>query len=236
MTSAVTLPFRGASTSLLPAVAYNHSKRIILCAVVSMVQCSTRSVFRVAFMYDIFSCRPQGKAAVLKSLQESSVSSVAKELNPTTAQQFFQEMPVYAHWLALKMLRVHESAKTKLAATNSELKFNIARQRFVVDMSLLSKASDAIQAACNLESTVQNSAVSRQGVLTDANLFSSELAFTAITACHLDRFLFSGKDAKVGFCLHQGPTRKRPKQRGNPEAADFMCAGMKTTVMDHPWL
>ena len=151
------------------------------------------------------------------------MSSVAKELDAATAQQFFQEMPVYAHWLALEMLRVYESAKKKLD-NNTELKFNIEHQKFVVDTSLLSKASEAIWAACKLESTRESSVVSRHGVLADANLFNSELAFTAITACHLDRFLFSGKDAKVGFCLYQGPTRKRKKLRGSPEAADiYMC-------------
>ena len=173
------------------------------------------------------------KAAVLKSLQESSVSSVAKELNPTTAQQFFQEMPVYAYWLALEMLRVHESAKTKLAAKNSELKFNIARQRFFVDMGLLSEASDAIQAACNLESTAQNSAVSRQGVLADANLnWPLRLLPHAIWT---DSFSQERTQKSVPVSIKD----LREKDQSNEAIRKqliFMCAGMKTTVMDHPWL
>ena len=121
------------------------------------------------------------------------------------------------------MLRVHESAKTKLATKKSELKFNIARQRFIVDTSFLSEASDAIQAACNLESTVQNSAVSRQGVLADANLFSSELAFTAITACHLDRFLFFRKGCKSRFLSPSRTYEKKTKATRQSGSSWFLC-------------
>ena len=152
------------------------------------------------------------------------MSSVAKELDATTAQRYFREMPVYAHWLALEMLRVYESAKKKLG-NNTELEFNIQHQKFVVDTSLLTEASEAIHTACKMEATRESSVVLGHGVLADANLFNSELAFTAITVCHLDRYLFSGKDSKAGFCLHQGPTRKRTKQRGCPEAADIYVCG-----------
>ena len=140
-------------------------------------------------------------------------------------------MPVYAHWLALEMLRVYESAKEKLA-NNTELKFDIDDQKFVVDKSRLTEASESIDTACKLES--RESVVSKEGVLADANLFSSELAFSAILAVHLDRYLFSGKDSKVGFCVHQGPTRKRMKLQGTPEAADLYVCGNKDRCYGTP--
>ena len=61
-------------------------------------------------------------------------------------------------------------------------------------------------------------------MLADSNLFSPELALSVLTAYRLDRFLFSGDDAKCGFSLHQGPTRKRYNQTGSLEAADiYIC-------------
>ena len=70
----------------------------------------------------------------------------------------------------------------------------------------------------------EDTVISRQGVLADTNLFFSELA---LTACHLDRFLFAGEDAELGFCLHHGSTRKQCKQPGCPLAPDiYICENL----------
>ena len=79
------------------------------------------------------------KAADLKSLQKHSVSSVAKELDTTLTHQYLKPMPMYAHWLAVEMLKVHESAKRQLhvsAKTPTAMsKFNVANKSFVINTS-----------------------------------------------------------------------------------------------------
>ena len=56
----------------------------------------------------------------------SWVAASLPSLDATTTPRFLQEMPVYAHWLAIEMLRVHESAKTQLSDNTPKLKFKIA--------------------------------------------------------------------------------------------------------------
>ena len=60
------------------------------------------------------------------------------------------------------------------------------------------------------------------GVLASDALCYAELSFSAMLACHLDRFLFAL--SRNGVCLHQGPVRNcKPDE--NPEASDvYICA------------
>ena len=84
------------------------------------------------------------------------MSSVAKELDDNSTHQFLQLMPVYAHWLAVQMLKVYESAKRQLSDKATSLEFRIAYKSFVIDTDLVRKTSKAIHAVCAMEMSVSS--------------------------------------------------------------------------------
>ena len=148
------------------------------------------------------------KAAGIKSLQEHSVSSVAKD--EASAVEYIKRMPVYAHWFAVELLQIVECARSQLTtyplSELTTMEFSVGTQKIEIDKARLKLACKSIKKVCGLVET-------------------SELNFSALIACHLDRFLFGGEDAHLGYCLHQGPTRKRPKTSGSPEAPDiYVCS------------
>ena len=132
-----------------------------------------------------------------KSLNSNSVSSVARD--EMTASKYLTPVPVYAHWLAIKLLKVLDSARSQMS--RSTMEFTVATEKFIINRSHLEETADAIKISCKMKTSKVNE-VPHKGVLADSSLYSSELAVKAITSCHLDRFLFSGEDARIGFCLH----------------------------------
>ena len=139
-------------------------------------------------------------------------------------------MPAYSHWLAMELLQVVESARSQLdpPSETTIMEFTVGGQEMKIDKAHLILAHESIKKACELPllATIRaREDTPVRGVLCETALASSELAFSALTVCHLDRFLFWGDNAHLGYCLHQGPTRKRPKIPGSPEAPDiYVCS------------
>ena len=110
----------------------------------------------------MFSAGFKRKAANVKLLQNHSVPSVAKELDAFSAHQYLKPMPIYAHWFAIEFLKVLNSTKSQLSnkTLSAMMKFNVATETFVFDISLLETASDAIKEACAMKSTTVDSVAS----------------------------------------------------------------------------
>lgn len=165
------------------------------------------------------------KAASAKSLLHNSVSSVASD-SSADASAYIKPMPTHSHWLAMELLGIVECARSQLATDRTTMEFTVGTQKINIDKARLIQAHGSIEWACRMNVIAGKAQDTPQiGVLSEKRLASSELAFSALTTCLLDRFLFGGDNAHLGYCLHQGPTRKRSKATGSPEAADiYVCS------------
>ena len=113
-------------------------------------------------------------------------------------------MPIYVHWFAIEFLKVLNSAKSQLSnkTLSAMMKFNVATETFVFDISLLETASDAIKEACAMKSTTVDSVASWQGVLAEPTLYPSELAWWLAI---LTDFFLQGKMQASGSVCIKGP-------------------------------
>lgn len=148
-----------------------------------------------------------------------SVSTMAKDKK---ADEILPEKPLYYHWLALKIYNTHLKVMTFF--TSDGLYTDACRSLgkitcdgISVNISDLEKCSDFIKMASSFSCLAKNEV--GRGVMSNSEIRTSELAFSAFYSRALDRFLFP--DERIGACLHQGPNRERPGGQGSPESSDL---------------
>ena len=108
-----------------------------------------------------------------------------------------KEVPLYSHWLALKMYEVYCDAKVQLLSRDEDITLTVDGESFQINRDDLASASEEISVA------------SRDYMHWRAVLSEDECTFTALMSRSLDRFIFSDSSRRTGAVLHGLPSRKR---------------------------
>ncbi len=151
-----------------------------------------------------------------------SISHTAKTKNVV-----FQRMPLQTHWFAMSLYDVYlkfQKASASPSPSPSPWSVDFEGQQLTLDLQSLTKASAHIKMACRTSKDEENVPFS---IRSTRSLRISELCFSAIFSAGLNMLLCSCPNVTI---IHQGPVRTRPKNPGNPEAADIL--GIRVTESD----
>lgn len=146
------------------------------------------------------------------SVGNMSVSDKAKgSLGSLTS-----EVPLYHHWLALKMYDIYHDAQRALSSGgDGDIKLSIdSNLVYAIKRSRLEAAVEAIGDACILAETTQPQSCR-------AMIGDDEQAMTSLKARALDRLVFSDSEVQEGAFLHQAPSRKRKRPHCTSEVSDI---------------
>jgi hypothetical protein len=142
----------------------------------------------------------------LPSLGDDSVTTKAGKPYPKN----YLQLPLYAHWVAIDIYNLYQSANQQLNAGKPVIKL----LGYEIEVSKLNQVSKLIQAHCDM--CLNQPDRECNGIMSNEALRCCEMTYTSFLSRTLDRFIFPQQD--VGAVLHQGPTCK--KHGGNPEVAD----------------
>ena len=142
-----------------------------------------------------------------------------------------QEIPIYGHWLSIKIYREYLSLQEQVQR----------QQDTLIAFGYKYKCEDVIKCAYRISRAVNcykkreaSASLSGRGIWASELLRASELTYTAQLVNRLEKLVFP--DPSSGCIFHQMPTRKRPDTSGNPELADGYCCCLVYDNLDEPFV
>lgn len=134
------------------------------------------------------------------------------------------------HWLPIELSKVIDSANkqlNRLKEGDQELNFTMLNKSFTINVTDLMTTSLSVEKCCDMyKLNLPVNMPIKNSMLIDDSLFSIKLAFSAMIAVHLDRFMFSGANHNLGYVLHQALLGTRKE---HPRCQTCICQNLDNT-------